>query len=80
MRSGRLVIWAFRFDYEYDFSNLVRVLWIITCLQETSLSLSCEASVSVEFSTLKSRFPYFWTRARWGESEKTGRSHTPSQI
>ena len=25
--------------------------------------LTCEASVSVDFSALKDRFPYFWTRA-----------------
>ena len=31
-------------------------------------ALACEASVSVEFSALKSRYPYFWTRANWGES------------
>ena len=28
-----------------------------------------EASVSVEFSALNGRFPYFWTRAKWGESK-----------
>ena len=33
--------------------------------------VACEASVSVEFSALKTRFPYFWTRANWGESENT---------
>ena len=32
--------------------------------------LACVASVSVEFSALKSRFSYFWTRAKWGENEK----------
>ena len=29
------------------------------------------ASVSVEFSVLKSRFSYFWERAKWGERENT---------
>ena len=32
--------------------------------------LAYEASVSVEFSALKSQFPYFWTSAKCGESEK----------
>ena len=32
--------------------------------------IACVASVSVEFSALKSRFSYFWTRAKWGENEK----------
>ena len=32
--------------------------------------VTCEASVSVEFSAPKSRFLYFWMRAKWGESEK----------
>ena len=31
-----------------------------------AVALSREASVSVEFSALKTRFPYFWTRAQWG--------------
>ena len=33
-------------------------------------NLACVASVSVEFSALKSRFSYFWTRAKWDENEK----------
>ena len=36
---------------------------------------ACEVSVSVEFSALKSRFPYFWTRAKWG-----GRKSLSSQF
>ena len=34
------------------------------------VEIACVASVSVEFSALKSRFSYFWTRAKWGENEK----------
>ena len=33
--------------------------------------IACEASVSMEFSALKTRIQYFWTRAKWGESKKT---------
>ena len=43
---------------------------VLSCYAGTQIA--CEASVSVGFAALKkSRFLYFWTRAKWGESENT---------
>ena len=44
------------------------------------LTVACEASISVEFTAPKSRFPYFWTRAKLGDSEKWRRGEERKEM